>query len=391
MSASMAPRALVTDDTEEAHSWWACKLVCDAWKRPPPLMMATAEHAAPMLTSCGEPVMLNASQARALASIFDQDAASHDAPFSREYVYSVAALMDCTDRVFRKACRRAEAVLEERALAVNAYAIDAPISDGLIGRCMHCRNIWLERRARAAKYTGGGRARPPWAGLPRRSHFLCALKERRLVQGGSPADVALFVISAAATSTRVSTDDGEPGGGSRSCPGSKHHEHEDRAPSTAAVVGYVLTERVGRTIVAIDGVHDYSVCDADPRADPSALLLHAAANWWAAHKRDDGRMLADADHAANPAPIWMNDGPVPTQGLLKYKSQYHRSGGTLMYLFVRKPALAPELRAAAARVRWATLLAKWRRSQGLHVSAPSIRRAAQRIYSTGANGRGASA
>ena len=36
-------------------------------------------------------------------------------------------------------------------------------------------------------------------------------------------------------------------------------------------MGYVVTERVGRTVVAVDGVHDYSL--EDPRGDPSAPLL----------------------------------------------------------------------------------------------------------------------
>ena len=72
------------------------------------------------------------------------------------------------------------------------------------------------------------------------------------------------------------------------------------------MAGYLLTERVGRTIVSVDGVHDYSV--SDPRADPSAWLLHVCAKWWSIGGAAGG--MGDAE-----PPLWLNDGPVPTPGM----------------------------------------------------------------------------
>ena len=109
---------------------------------------------------------------------------------------------------------------------------------------MRCRNIWerrrpANRRAKAAEAGGSeeGEQRPP-----RRSYFLTALLAKWRLSDGQTANpsTALHVIVQA--------------GG----------EDED----VGSVAGYLLTERVGGTVVAVEGVHDYSVRDA--RADPSA-------------------------------------------------------------------------------------------------------------------------
>ena len=99
---------------------------------------------------------------------------------------------------------------------------------------------------------------------------------------------------------------------------------QKQSSHTDLIIGYLLTERVCKTIVSVDGVHDYSV--GDSRADPSAWLLHVASKWWCSK---EGRGESEVQ------PLWLNDGPVPTPGLLRYKSQYH---GHLQHLFSFKIA-----------------------------------------------------
>ena len=94
--------------------------------------------------------------------------------------------------------------------------------------------------------------------------------------------------------------------------------------------------------------------------DPSALLLFHAARWHLDRGGD--------------TPLWLNDGPVPTAGLLAYKSQYH---GELLEVLILRPE--HQVR-AAARERWRALLGAWRRARRTHVGRKKIRRAAMRIY-----------
>ena len=121
-------------------------------------------------------------------------------------------------------------------------------------------------------------------------------------------------------------------------------------------MAYLLTELVGCTVVAVEGCHDFSVAGVDP----SALLLFHAARWHLDRGGD--------------SPLWLNDGPVPTAGLLAYKSQYH---GELLEVLILRPE--HQVR-AAARARWRALLAAWRRARRTHVGRKKIRKAAMRIY-----------
>jgi hypothetical protein len=192
------------------------------------------------------------------------------------------------------------------------------VTKALVGSCMRCRNVWERLRAAQRSSEDGGqqeeassgdsgrstvegkRAKPP----PKRNYYLSSLMSRRLLKDGSPnPDVALFVISRTAVS-RAPVPEAEQ----------KH------SSPPKLVAGYLLTERVGKTIVSVDGVHDYTV--GDSRADPSAWLLHVASKWWC-ESCDD----------TTAKPVWLNDGPVPTPGLLRYKSQYH---GQLQHLLSLK-------------------------------------------------------
>ena len=70
----------------------------------------------------------------------------------------------------------------------------------------------------------------------------------------------------------------------------------------------------------------HSACALRVQVDPSALLLDHAACWWAAEARGEGAEHG-AEHsggAPRPPPLWINDGPVPTAGLLRYKAQYQK-------------------------------------------------------------------
>ena len=394
-------RALVThDDGGEgegdggvggAHSWWACVLVTTGMSRQPALVATSLGAAAAVVAEEHCSLLLTPHQAcrlgaRSVTPFLDRDlpvpsggeeelACPMDGPlsgasavlFSREYVYELATLATRADRSFRKKCRRAEAELASRGLHVEPHA-GAAITDGLIDACESCRKKWMARRAadsRAAARRAGVRYNgPPWAGVPKLSQFLHALRQsRRLPDGSINFALALFVVREASTAdapTGVATTPSAGGHG--------------------AVTGYVVTERVGRTVVAVDGVHDYSV--EDPRADPSALLLHVAAQWW-------GEALPKAP------PRWLNDGPVPTPGLLKYKHDICR--GKLLYLLCFGPeqrggrsggaAATPQLQrlqdlhdSERASRRFAMLLASYRRRRKVHVGAEAIKRAAGRIY-----------
>jgi hypothetical protein len=345
-------RALVLTDEEsesEAHSWWTCTTVCGAFKRPPPIVASDFTQAEQALSSALGAVLLTTQQAEQLGvSVQDDPTVNGDEErqatlFSREFIYTLAALKDLTDRVFRKACQRAQAALRDRELQVRSV-VGAEITEALVGSCMCCRNIWLKRRAadrRAAAARAGQRYNgPPWAGISTSPIHLAALKAKRtLPTGAANTDLALSYLG---------TADG-------------------------AVVAYAISERVGRTIVAVDGVHDYSVADADARADPSALLLHTIASWWLQGK-ESARPLPSP---ASPAPIWLNDGPIPTPGLLKYKSQYRRSGGRVLHVLSLPPS-----RSGAARARWSLLMDAWRKSRRVHVGALAIELAARRMYAT---------
>ena len=392
----LAARALVTIDSDDhgsgAHSWWACTLVCGAMGRPQPLRLgslheATAVICAPACSSCVEPVdgidvarteqappqasqvfLLTAYQARwmglqmrtaAPQAVVDSISCScaTDRPlhqraqpqpvaadmllgtdqmetgtatrlagltapadhYSDEYVYSVQALVSRSDRSFRKACRRMDDVLVKENLQLSVHT-GAGVTKALIGSCMRCRNIWERLRAAdrssddvgqqdevdsgdSARSTVEGRrtrSKPP----PKRNYYLSSLMSRRLLKDGRPnPNMALFVISRTSVSHAAIS------------------EAEQKHSSPAKLVtGYLLTERVGKTIVSVDGVHDYSV--GDSRADPSAWLLHVASKWWCEGCDD-----------TTAKPLWLNDGPVPTPGLLRYKSQYH---GQLQHLLSLK-------------------------------------------------------
>lgn len=391
-------RALVTHDDDGegdgvggAHSWWACGLVTTGMSRQSALVAPTLGAAADVVAKEQGSLLLTPHQAwwlgaRNVSADLDKDlpepsdgdelACPVHGPlsgatavlFSREYVYELATLATRADRGFRKKCRRAEAELAARALHVEPFP-GAAITDGLIDACECCRNKWMARRAadsRAAARRAGVRyTGPPWAGVPKRSQFLQALRQSRgLPHGSSKPALALFVV-------REKPLADAPTGATASSPCAGSH---------GAVMGYVVTERVGRTVVAVDGVHDYSL--EDPRADPSALLLHVAAQWW-----------CEAQPTAPPR--WLNDGPVPTPGLLKYKHDICR--GKILYLLCFGPGqrcsrsgsaeAAPRLQrlqdlhdSARARRRFAMLLASYRRRRKLHVGAEAIKRAASRMY-----------
>ena len=292
----------------------------------------------------------------------------------RLFVCLFVPQVDRSDRSFRKACRRMDAVLQQqddnaavdktnaaageeeeqeqqqRRLRLSVHTGEE-VTKALVGNCMRCRNIWERRRAAdrsdadaadaaaAGAAAGGGgeqrdeepaasgdssvqsgrrSAKPP----PKRNYYLSSLMSKRLLKDGRPnPDVALFVI------TRDAAQQPPPQiqmAHTNAVEGSEPEPEPETQPVAAGLVaGYLLTERVGRTIVSVDGVHDYSVSDA--RADPSAWLLHVAAKWWSGEGRGDGGV----------APVWLNDGPVPTPGLLRYKSQYH---GELQQLLALKVA-----------------------------------------------------
>lgn len=382
-----------------AHSWWACTLVCGAMGRPQPLRLESLHEAATLICAAfnrntqqadgvdvtiditgaeqlqlqaqpsqvflltpyqvrwmglqirtttapaaagdinsssvisatgGHPrgvepaadmgldgdEVATADQTRPLARL--EIPAEH---YSDEYVYLAQALMERSDRSFRKACRRMDDVLLKENLQFSVHTGTA-VTKTLIGSCMRCRNVWERLRA-ADRFSDDGEqpakdgtgdsthgngvdkrtAKPP----PKRNYYLSSLMNKRLLKDGRPnPDVALFVILR--TTVRL--------------PNAQSEVEEQQAAPTELVCAYLLTERVGRTIVSVDGVHDYSVKDS--RADPSAWLLHVASKWWSERCGDDANK-----------PVWFNDGPVPTPGLLRYKSQYH---GELQHLLSLKVA-----------------------------------------------------
>ena len=384
-------RAIVAEDelVEEAHSWWACLMVCRAHQRSPPLAAATLEAVAPAVEAASGPVLLTPRQAWRLGARVDEiDEAcptagpltgSTPTPFSLEYVYPMAALAGRSDRVFRKACRRAETALAARKLPLGVHAWSgSEISDEVLRRCESCRRRWMERRAAgaraAAKREGRRYEGPPWAGVTKRG-YLAAAAELRALPGGRA--VALLVVTAPpqphADDSRSSATTGSDRlvMNAEGAEGAAGAEGSAEGAEGAAVFAYLLTERVGRTVVAVEGVHDYAL----PGVDPSALLLHHAACWWDAEARREG--AGPGGRAPRP-PLFLNDGPVPTAGLLRYKAQYH--GALLQVYSLRSAAL---LR-ASARARWPALLAAWRRTRGggLHVGEKKIRRAARRLYAT---------
>ena len=337
-------RALVTSEDADAagpSAWWACTIVCTGHQRRPPLNAPIVGAAAGAIEASDGPTLLTPTQlemlrrhqsvvytARGVAptSPSCSDGRASVAQFSREYVYDLSALASRADRTFRKACRRAEAALQERSLHVKMLAGSA-VTEQALERCAACRLRWMERRAAdaraAAKRAGRKYEGPPYAGATKRG-FLDAAASL-----SADADLALFVLSGPPACT---------------------------AAAAADPPAYLLTEVVGRTVVAVEGCHDFSVTGVDP----SALLLFHAARW---HLDRGGG-----------APLWLNDGPVPTAGLLAYKSQYH---GELLEVLILRPE--HQMR-AAARERWRALLAAWRRARRTHVGRKKIRRAAMRIY-----------
>ena len=325
------PRALVTTDLESgAQSWFACSLVCGAKNDPQPLITPCLRDAATKIASMKHtPVLATAEQARQLRSEstpIDNEASQRavlykqesDPPgasyrtrlaitlcrrYSEEYVYVLDDLVSCRDRSFRKACRRMEVALNHEGLVLQIYPGGAMTKD-IIGQCMRCRNTWERRRAvdRSSKQvpsTGtlrvGRRIHLP----PKRNYYLsAAMRHNILANDTANPSIALFVIL-------------------RPLPKSD----TVRAPQ---VIGYLLTECVGHTVVAVDGLHDFSV--RDKRADPSAWLLHRASQWWTARVAAGQRAVP---------PVWLNDGPVPTPGLLAYKAQYHGFVQPLMLLHLQ--------------------------------------------------------
>eukprot|EP01043_Picozoa_sp_COSAG02_P016358 COSAG02_NODE_717_length_18070_cov_20.762700_7_plen_593_part_00 len=382
-------------DGSGAHSWWACSLVCGAMGRPQPLRLESLHEAAAVIYASafndstqqvdgvdvaraerclqaqpsqvflltpyqahwmglqirtstalaagdtmsssvvsatdGQPRGFEEQPAAADVDLDSQEATTDQTRplarlavpaehYSDEYVYSVQALMERRDRSFRKACRRMDAVLLKENLQLSVHT-GAAVTKALIGSCMRCRNVWERLRAAdrlnddhgqqaedgSGDSTHGNDAgkrstKPP----PKRNYYLSSLMSRRLLKDGRPnPDVAIFVILRSM---------------SRSPNAATSEAQEKQATPTELVAAYLLTERVGRTIVSVDGVHDYSV--EDSRADPSAWLLHVASKWWS----------ESCDDAAT-KPVWFNDGPVPTPGLLRYKSQYH---GQLQHLLSLK-------------------------------------------------------
>jgi len=336
-------RALVTSEDADAagpSAWWACEVVCTGHQRRPPLNAPIVGAAAGAIEASDGPTLLTPTQLELLrrhqsvvytargvapATPSCSDGRASVAQFSREYVYGLSALASRTDRTFRKACRRAEAALTERSLHVEVLAGEKV--NQALGRCAACRLRWMDRRAAdaraAAKRAGRKYDGPPYAGATKRG-FLDAATSLSAV-----ADLALFVLSESPACTTASRAD---------------------------PVAYLLTELVGRTVVAVEGCHDFSVVGIDP----SALLLFHAARWHLDRGGD--------------TPLWLNDGPVPTAGLLAYKSQYH---GELLEVLILRPE--HQVR-TAARERWRALLAAWRRARRTHVGRKKIRRAAMRIY-----------
>ena len=194
-------RAVVADDDLEAHSWWACMLVCRAHQRSPPLAGATLEAVASAVEAAVGPVLLTPRQAWRFGTRVDEVdetcacpsadplagvlAGSRPTPFSREYVYAATAVAGRTDRVFRKACRRAEAALAAHALPLTVQVVrGSGMSDSLLRRCASCRQRWMERRAAdargAAKSEGRRYEGPPWAGVTRRGYLAAAAELRAL-------------------------------------------------------------------------------------------------------------------------------------------------------------------------------------------------------------------
>ena len=336
-------RALITSDDADAagpSAWWACETVCAGHQRRPPLNAPTVGSAAGAIEASDGPTLLTPTQLELLrrhqsvvytargvapATPSCSDGRASVAQFSREYVYGLSALASRTDRTFRKACRRAEAALTERSLHVEVLAGEKV--NQALGRCAACRLRWMERRAAdaraGAKRAGRKYEGPPYAGATKRG-FLDAAASL-----SAAADIALFVLSGPPACT---------------------------AAAVADPPAYLLTEVVGRTVVAVEGCHDFSVAGVDP----SALLLFHAARWHLDRGGD--------------TPLWLNDGPVPTAGLLAYKSQYH---GELLEVLILRPE--HQVR-AAARERWRALLGAWRRARRTHVGRKKIRRAAMRIY-----------
>ena len=258
------------DDGSEAHSWWACKLVCGAMGRPPPLVSI------PTMKADAVSLLLTPCQSSALGI--------EAAPFSSEYVYRISDLASAKDRIFRKACRRMSAVVAEQALELQ-IVFGASVSKELVGGCMHCRNLWERRRAASGASSGA-----------KRSYFLRALLDKCLLPDGQPnPDLALLAI------TRREGGSGKVSG----------------AEANQSVLGYLLTERVRLTIVAVDGVHDYTV--TDPRADPSAWLLQAASRWWSGEPPLVPIIANGSRAVREKPPVWLNDGPIPTAGLLNLR------------------------------------------------------------------------
>ena len=191
-------RAIVTDDElAEAHSWWACLLVCRAHQRSLPLAAATLEAVAPAVEAAIGPMLLTPRQAWRLGARVDEiDEAcpsagpltgSKPTPFSLEYVYGAAALAGRSDRVFRKACRKVETALATRKLPLAVQAVRCSgVSDEVLRRCASCRRRWMERRAAdardAAKLEGRRYEGPPWAGVTKRG-YLAATAELRALPG----------------------------------------------------------------------------------------------------------------------------------------------------------------------------------------------------------------
>ena len=198
-------RAIVAENAEEAHSWWACLMVCRAHQRSPPLAAATLEAVAPAVEAATGPVLLTPRQAWRLGARVDEiDEAcptagpltgSKPTPFSLEYVYGMAALTGRSDRVFRKACRRAETALAARKLPLVVHAWSGSgISDEVLRRCESCRQRWMEHRAAgaraAAKREGRRYEGPPWAGVTKRG-YLAAAAELRASPGACAMHAAM--------------------------------------------------------------------------------------------------------------------------------------------------------------------------------------------------------
>jgi len=198
--ASLSQAVVVDNETAEAQTWWACLLVCKAHQRSPPLTAATLEAVTPAVKAAVGPVLLTPHQAWRFGARVDEVnetcaccpsagplTGSRPTPFSREYVYAAAALVERSDRVFRKACRRTEAALAARDLPLTVQVLrGSGLSDDVLRRCASCRRRWMERRAAdaraAAKREGRRYEGPPWAGVTRRG-CLAAAAELRVVPG----------------------------------------------------------------------------------------------------------------------------------------------------------------------------------------------------------------